>query len=76
MTVITDDLFEAQGVLSITDTFRFISDMQSMLSWRNWRFSANATNLLNKEFYSNCLARGDCFNGEARNVFGTLSYRF
>lgn len=44
--------------------------------WRRWGFAVNATNLLGKDYYASCLARGDCFVGAARNVFGTLSYRF
>jgi len=46
------------------------------LRWRNWGLAVNATNLLGHEYYSACLARGDCFNGAERNVYGTLSYRF
>lgn len=46
------------------------------LEWQRWQFSVNATNLLGKDYYSACLARGDCFNGAQRNVYGTLSYRF
>ena len=36
----------------------------------------NGTNLLNDDFYSACLARGDCFEGADRQVFGTLTYNF
>ena len=36
----------------------------------------NATNLLGERYYSACLARGDCFMGAERNVFGTVSYNF
>ncbi|MDG5487788.1 TonB-dependent siderophore receptor [Sphingomonas sp. BGYR3] len=46
------------------------------LSWQRWRLSVNATNLLGEEYYSACLARGDCFVGAERNVFATLGYRF
>lgn len=46
------------------------------LGWRNWLFSVNATNLFNKKYYAACLARGDCFNGADRNIFGTVTYRF
>jgi len=46
------------------------------LRWRKWGFALNATNLLGHDYYSACLARGDCFVGAERNVFGTLSYRF
>ncbi|WP_288486364.1 TonB-dependent siderophore receptor [uncultured Novosphingobium sp.] len=52
-------------------------DALAELRWReHWTFSVNATNLLDKRFYSACLARGDCFMGEERQVFGTVSYRF
>nr|WP_156841472.1 TonB-dependent siderophore receptor [Novosphingobium aquimarinum] len=51
-------------------------DALAEVNWRNWSFALNATNLLDKQFYSACLARGDCFVGEDRNVFGTVSYRF
>ncbi|GGC02348.1 ferrisiderophore receptor [Novosphingobium endophyticum] len=51
-------------------------DALAELSWQNWSFRINATNLLGKRFYSACLARGDCFMGEERNVFGTVSYHF
>ncbi len=52
-------------------------DALAELRWReHWTFSVNATNLLDKRFYSACLARGDCFMGEERQVFGTMSYRF
>ena len=51
-------------------------DAVAEVSWRNWSFTVNATNLLGEEYYSACLARGDCFMGAERNVFGTLSYNF
>ena len=51
-------------------------DAYAELGWRNWSFSLNATNLLGKDYYSACLARGDCFMGAERNVFGTVSYNF
>ncbi|ACJ00372.1 TonB-dependent siderophore receptor [Rhodospirillum centenum] len=51
-------------------------DALAEVTWRNWQFTLNATNLLGKDYYSACLARGDCFMGAERTVFGTLSYRF
>ena len=51
-------------------------DAFSEVQWRNWSFALNATNLLGERYYSACLARGDCFLGAERNVFGTLGYRF
>lgn len=51
-------------------------DALAEVSWRNWQLSINATNLFDKHYYAACLARGDCFNGAERNVFGTVTYRF
>ncbi|QAY76732.1 TonB-dependent siderophore receptor [Sphingosinicella sp. BN140058] len=51
-------------------------DAVAEIGWKQWSLGINAVNLFDKRFYSACLARGDCFQGQARNVFGTLSYRF
>src|SRR5690606_16110241 len=59
----------------VTPSYTLV-DAVAELSWRNWSFALNATNLLGEEYYSACLARGDCFMGAERNVFGTLSYSF
>ncbi|MFC0205743.1 TonB-dependent siderophore receptor [Novosphingobium soli] len=46
------------------------------ISRDRWSFAINANNLTDKKFYAACLARGDCFVGAERNVFGTLRYHF
>jgi len=51
-------------------------DAVAELEWRNWSFALNATNLLGEDYYAACLARGDCWFGAERNIFGTLSYSF
>ncbi len=51
-------------------------DALAEVSWRDWRFSVNATNLLGKKFFASCLDRGDCFIGAPRNVMATVGYRF
>ena len=51
-------------------------DAYAELGWRQWSLSLNATNLLGEDYFSACLARGDCFQGAERNVYGTLRYRF
>ncbi|HTM94791.1 MAG TPA: TonB-dependent receptor, partial [Croceibacterium sp.] len=61
------------GILTPSYT---LVDAIARLDWRQWRFQVNATNLLGKDYYSACLARGDCFMGSERNVYGTVSYRF
>ncbi|WNO54592.1 TonB-dependent siderophore receptor [Stakelama saccharophila] len=51
-------------------------DALAAIEWDQWRLSVNANNLLGKEYYGACLARGDCFLGAKRNVFATLTWRF
>lgn len=51
-------------------------DALAEITWNNWRFAVNATNLLNNIYYASCLDRGDCFMGAPRNVMGTVGYRF
>ncbi|MEM6302785.1 MAG: TonB-dependent siderophore receptor [Pseudomonadota bacterium] len=41
-----------------------------------WDFALNVRNLADKEFESTCLARGDCFFGDARTIVGRATYRF
>ena len=59
----------------VTPSFTLV-DALAEVSYANWSFAVNATNLFDKRYYSACLARGDCFMGSERNIFGTVSYRF
>lgn len=59
----------------LTPSFTLV-DALAEVTYANWSFAVNATNLFDKRYYSACLARGDCFMGSERNVFGTVSYRF
>ena len=59
----------------MTPSFTLV-DALAEISYGNWGFALNATNLFDKRYYSACLARGDCFMGSERNIMGTLSYRF
>lgn len=59
----------------VTPSYTLV-DALAELSWQQWSFRLNATNLLGENYYSACLARGDCFQGAERNVMGTLSYNF
>jgi len=63
-------------VWSIVTPSRTTVDALAEISWNNWRFAVNATNLLNNKYFASCLARGDCFVGAPRNVMGTVGYRF
>jgi len=53
-----------------------LADAFAELSWQQWSLALNATNLFDKDYYSACLARGDCFLGSERNIYATLGYRF
>ncbi|CAM5481613.1 TonB-dependent siderophore receptor [Sphingobium scionense] len=64
------------SIWSIVTPSRTTVDALAEITWQDWRFALNATNLLNKKFYASCLARGDCFMGAPRNVMGTVGFRF
>ncbi|AJP72841.1 TonB-dependent siderophore receptor [Sphingomonas hengshuiensis] len=66
---------ENQSGTIVTPDYTLV-DGFAEVRWGRWSFAVNATNLLGKEYYASCLARGDCFMGAERNVFGTLRYRF
>ena len=59
----------------VTPSYTLV-DALAEITWDQFSFRLNATNLLGEDFYSACLARGDCFMGAERNVMGTLSYNF
>jgi iron complex outermembrane receptor protein len=46
------------------------------LEWGKWSLNINATNLFDKNYYASCSVRSACGFGYARNVIGTLGYRF
>lgn len=41
-----------------------------------WRFSVNASNLLDKRYVARCSSYSQCFFGAARQVLGTITKRF
>lgn len=41
-----------------------------------WRYALNINNATDKEYFSTCLARGDCWWGTRRNVVASATYRF
>lgn len=44
--------------------------------YRNYNFTLNIRNIEDKEYYSTCLARGDCFPVEARTITGRMAINF
>lgn len=42
----------------------------------NWRYALNINNATDKEYFSTCLARGDCWWGTGRNIIASAIYRF
>lgn len=42
----------------------------------NWRYALNINNATDKEYFSTCLARGDCWWGARRNIVASATYRF
>ncbi|XXQ52431.1 TonB-dependent siderophore receptor [Xenophilus aerolatus] len=41
-----------------------------------WRYALNINNATDKNYFSTCLARGDCWWGARRNVVASATYRF
>lgn len=67
----------APGTLyTIVTPSRTTVDALAEITWDNWRFAVNATNLLNERAFASCLARGDCFMAAPRNVMGSIGFRF
>lgn len=65
-----------EGTLyTVTSSARTTVDALAEVTWADWRFALNATNLFNEKAFI-CLARGDCFMGAPRNVMATVGYRF
>lgn len=44
--------------------------------WSDWSISLNVRNAADKEYYSTCLVRGDCFPGEKRSITARATYNF
>ncbi|WP_256856506.1 TonB-dependent siderophore receptor [Variovorax sp. KK3] len=42
----------------------------------SWRYALNINNATDKEYFSTCLARGDCWWGTRRNIVASATYRF
>ncbi|WP_447761052.1 TonB-dependent siderophore receptor [Sphingopyxis panaciterrae] len=53
-----------------------LADALIGLEWGKWSLNVNATNLFDKNYYALCSVRSACSFGYARNVIGTLGYRF
>lgn len=56
---------EAYTVADLTIGYRFDA----------WDLSVNARNLTGADYFTTCLARGDCYPGERRSVVATLAYQ-
>lgn len=61
---------------TITTPDQTLFDAMFAYEDKNWRFQVTGTNLADHIYFSSCLARGDCFYGNRRNVIGTLTYKF
>jgi iron complex outermembrane receptor protein len=58
-----------------TPSFTLIDAMIGF-DWGKWSLDINATNLADENYYAQCSVRSACSFGYARNVMGTLGYRF
>lgn len=51
-------------------------DLMFAYDQKNWRYALNINNATDKEYFSTCLARGDCWWGARRNIVASATYRF
>jgi iron complex outermembrane receptor protein len=63
-------------VYTVTTPDHTLFDAMLAYEDKNWRFQVTGTNLADNIYFASCLARGDCFYGNRRNVIGTLTYKF
>ncbi|MEM6653510.1 MAG: TonB-dependent receptor [Pseudomonadota bacterium] len=62
--------------LNVTVDATVLTDALLRYEADRWSLSLNARNLFDEDYYSNCLARGDCFPGAGRSVVGRLAVAF
>ena len=64
------------GTTAISTPSSLLADAMVAYEAGDWRVALNINNLTDKVVLTQCLARGDCFYGERRNVLLTATYRF
>lgn len=64
------------GTSAISTSSVLLADAMLAYDAGDWRIALNASNLTDKVVLTQCLARGDCFYGERRNVLLTATYRY
>ena len=64
------------GTTAISTPTNLLADAMVAYEAGDWRVALNINNLTDKVVLTQCLARGDCFYGERRNVLLTATYRF
>ncbi|BEU97452.1 TonB-dependent siderophore receptor [Acidovorax sp. DW039] len=64
------------GTSAVTTPASTIADAMVAYDAGDWRVAFNVVNLTDKVQITQCLARGDCFYGQARTYTLTSTYRF
>ncbi len=53
-----------------------LGDLMIGYETRRWDFALNVQNISDEEYFSTCLARGDCWVGRERTAVGRIRYKF
>ncbi|BEU97453.1 TonB-dependent siderophore receptor [Acidovorax sp. DW039] len=72
----TGTQLSTDGTYSIGTPASTIADAMVAYDAGDWRVAFNVVNLTDKVYITQCLARGDCFYGQARTYTLTSTYRF
>lgn len=73
---------ESSGISTLTgEVITYVTDAYTVgdivigYGFGSWDLSVNARNVTDEDYFTTCLARGDCYPGERRSVIATLTYR-
>lgn len=73
---------ESSGISALTgEVITYVTDAYTVgdivigYGFGSWDLSVNARNVTDEDYFTTCLARGDCYPGERRSVIATLTYR-
>jgi iron complex outermembrane receptor protein len=75
-TDLNSDAIVSGGVVSVVTDGALLAD--ALIGYRvgQWDASLNVRNLADKDYYSVCLARGDCFPAQARSITARVGYQW
>jgi iron complex outermembrane receptor protein len=66
---------ESAAFKAVTPSYTLFDAMIGY-TYEDWDFTINVRNIADKDYYTTCLARGDCYPGERRTIVGRVARKF